>query len=49
MQQRIDEAVRSGFKQIVIPGKSTKGLKIKENITLIPVERLSQALKIIWD
>jgi len=49
MQQRIDEAVRSGFKKIVIPGKSVKGLKAKEGISLIPVERLSQALKAVWD
>jgi len=49
MQQRIDEAVRSGFKKIIIPGKSVKGLKTKNEISLIPVERLSQALKIIWD
>lgn len=49
MQQRIDEAVRSGFKKIIIPGKSQKGLKVKQGILLIPVERLSQALKTIWD
>ena len=49
MQQRIDEAVRSGFNKIIIPGKSVKGLKTKNEISLIPVERLSQALKVIWD
>lgn len=49
MQQRIDEAVRSGFSKIIIPGKSVKGLKEKEGTKLIPVERLSQALKAAWE
>ena len=49
MQQRIDEASRSGFNKIIIPGKSVKGLKAKDEVTLIPVERLSQALKAVWD
>lgn len=48
-QQRINEALRSGFKRIIMPGKSAKGLKIKEEIELIPIERLSQGLKILWD
>jgi len=48
-QQRINEAIRSGFNKIIIPGKSTQGLKVKDGIELIPAERLSQALKIIWD
>ncbi|MEX1376663.1 MAG: DNA repair protein RadA [Eubacteriales bacterium] len=48
IQQRINEAVRSGFKTIIIPGKSSKGLKAAENVELIPVERLPQAIKAIW-
>lgn len=48
VQQRVNEAYRSGFKRVILPGRSLKGIKTPEGMELIPVERLMQALTAIF-
>lgn len=45
IEKRIQEASKLGFKKIVVPSNNVKSLKSKNNIELIPVENIVQAIQ----
>jgi DNA repair protein RadA/Sms len=45
-RQRVDESVRMGFTNIILPKKNFSELKTPPNVNLFPVENLRDALKI---
>ena len=48
-KQRVDEAIRMGFSNIILPKKNfaeVSKIKFSENVNLISVENLRDALKI---
>jgi DNA repair protein RadA/Sms len=47
IEKRIQEAEKLGFKKIIVPSNNMKGLKSGENINIVPVENLSDAVKAI--
>ena len=46
-EQRVREAARLGFDTCILPESNLKGLKIKENIRLVGVKNVADALKAI--
>ena len=47
MERRISECVRLGFKQIMCPQDALKRIKAPENVTLMPVRTLAQAITLL--
>ena len=45
---RINEAVRCGFKNIVLPKRNAKDIKKGDNVNIIGVDTLSEALNIVF-
>ena len=49
IEQRVSEAEKLGFEKVLLPRLSFEKLNKKFKIELIPVERMSQALSILFD
>ncbi len=49
VERRVQEAVKLGFKKIILPKNNLKGLHSKDGVELIGVERIEQAVPIIFN
>ncbi|MDP3831682.1 MAG: S16 family serine protease, partial [Ignavibacteriaceae bacterium] len=47
IDKRIHEAEKLGFRRIIIPQNNMKGLKITSSIEVIPVENISEAIRLV--
>ncbi|MDP3831895.1 MAG: hypothetical protein Q8Q47_11535 [Ignavibacteriaceae bacterium] len=47
MDKRIHEAEKLGFRRIIIPQNNMKGLKVTSSIEVIPVENISEAIRLV--
>ena len=49
IERRIGEAEKLGFKEMIVPKANMKSLKKKSQITIRPVEKLTQAVAVLMD
>ncbi|MDP2304158.1 MAG: DNA repair protein RadA [Ignavibacteria bacterium] len=47
IDKRIHEAEKLGFRRIIIPQNNMKGLKVTSSIEVIPVENISEAIRLV--
>jgi DNA repair protein RadA/Sms len=47
IDKRIHEAEKLGFRRIIIPQNNMKGLKVNSSIEVIPVENISEAIRLV--
>ncbi len=47
VERRLNECVRLGFSTCVLPRENTRGLRAPEGITLLPVDTVLQAIKLL--
>jgi DNA repair protein RadA/Sms len=45
IDKRIQEAVKLGFKRIVIPQNNVKSIKVQGGIEILPVDRVEKAIE----
>jgi DNA repair protein RadA/Sms len=45
---RITEASRLGFRQCLIPKKNLKNMKVRENIEIVGVETIQEAVDVLF-